>query len=359
MAQEVVSRIRILEQEITELKNAKRRRENESESSKTPTGGDDDQDRTSSVGSQEVKEMELWLKLEEERRSLKEKIREYKKQEIELQKQTLTDMGSVELVSEKAEGGEEGTDYYGTLHEFLDPWKDISTEGREDGEKTLWEWIRQLDQSNEEERLVFDSMKSVAVDLGIELSQRIVWYFLQFTNTEPKEIKERTKKLEQTVRCVSLEEEDSIVTERFVSVIKSVDRGIRIPKQNLEEIKDKKRKRAADESASEVRYRERDDYIFGSIFSMVLFLEAAFCSPCFSVMLEKEDLMALGDFLRESFKEKMSKLNWDMKPECSKDQNVERNELKEMFDLKIKEIWNKFDSLPGAEQIGRKFSPRK
>ena len=66
--------------------------------------------------------------------------------------------------------------------------------------------------------------------------------------------------------------------------------------------------------------------------------------------------MEIVDFVRQLFNECMREKTLviidelkKMETEFSEEDNPKRNELKKLFDLKIKEIWNEFIFMPGSE----------
>ena len=177
--------------------------------------------------------------------------------------------------------------------------------------KSLSELLRQIDQSD-----TYNSIKTMAIDLGIQLSHHMVNYFFLFTYSELQEISSWTKKVEQAFQCISLEGKVLIVTKKFISVIK-LDKEMGILRQNLYQIKDRKGKSNACNS-------ERYQHHLKFILHMALFLETAFCIPAFSGMLEKEDIMFFGRLVRGLFND------------YSKEEYLKRIELKAKIDLKMR-----------------------
>ena len=318
------------------------------ESSETVIDGDQEQTRGYSlIEDQLIPQLEI-LELKNTENSMenetltdddKELLWQLKEQEVQNLK-TLLCPGIKSSILKAIEAEEEQL-----WSKILQPWKYIAIARRRDGRMSLSELLQHIDQSTEEGRFTFNLIKDVVIDLGIRLSHLIINYFLLFINFDQlKVIPALTKEVEQKIQCISLEEDISIVTRMFASVINLVDKEMR----NLDQSKETGE--SVQESSCD---SQRDESVLLDwIFLMVLYLEAAFCIPWFSGMLEKEQLMDIMDFAKRYFIT-MSLVISDLlkasENESSEAENLKRNELKEVFDLKIKEIWKEFNFMPRYE----------
>ncbi|PON84957.1 hypothetical protein TorRG33x02_192090 [Trema orientale] len=347
-----------LEERITQLKIKKRRRESEAEPSETATESEaepsatDDQDHivkmmekfAREIDEEDIKNLPIY---EKEADGLRKRIEDYKK-EVKGVKRKLFDYGpkAVDLIAEAEEEEEEeeedSSNYEQRLRKFLNHWKAMAFENRKAGKKTLTELVRQIDRSDEEGGIVFDSMRAFAVDSGTQLSRRIVDYFLLFTDSEAREMAARTRAFLKTIRCIGLEKENSTVTRMFVSLVELVDGGIK-------EEKGRTTSSVVTESLDDVWYSLRENRLLGSIFYKILFLEIALCCPCFAEVLDYEELMLLWGVVRGTFNEKMNQLSLEINElketeiDASEDEDSKRQDLKKIFDSKMREMWDGFD----------------
>ncbi|PON41755.1 hypothetical protein PanWU01x14_287250 [Parasponia andersonii] len=341
-----------LEERIRELKIEERRRESEAaEPSETATVSEaepsatDDQDHivkmnekfAKEIDEEDIKNLPMY---EKEADDLRKRIDDFKKEVKGVKRKLFVYGPKAEEEEEEEEEEEDSSNYEQRLRKFLNHWKVIAFENRKAGKKTLTELVRQIDRSDDEEGgIVFDSMRTLAVDSGTQLSRRIVDYFLLFTDSEAREIAARTRAVLKTIRCIGLEKENSTVTRMFVSLIETVDGGIKDTKGTTSVVT---------ESLDDVWYSPRENRLLGSIFYKILFMEIALCCPCFAQVLEYEELMLLWGVVRETFNEKMNQLSLEInelketETEASEDEDSKRHELRKIFDTKIREMWDGF-----------------
>ena len=227
--------------------------------------------------------------------------------------------------------------YCRKLQEFMKIWEEEVEKGREKGEKSLIEWLKQIGQSDQEQRKsTLEEMKDVVIELGIEISHCLIEYFFLLTVFPNRHV--LTRKLidvKNMIGCLSLEE-NSIVNKRFSSVMKFVD-------ITMEESEN-----SSMVSIEYVPYSEREMELLQLILREVLRLEVAFYCPNLPMMLIDHVYLSMGSHLLKVFEHKLKKVNWKMnefKMELlsKRDRNDLDPKTKEELDMGTKEIWNSLD----------------
>ncbi|PON84973.1 hypothetical protein TorRG33x02_192250 [Trema orientale] len=236
------------------------------------------------------------------------------------------------------------------LEEFMRIWKEEARKGRDKGEKSLMEWLQQLDQSGQEERkTTFEEMKAVAVKLGIQISHHLVEYFLLISvSAEGDDMTQKLVHVRIVLQCLGVEE-NSIVIERFLSVVEFVDRTMRESEQCPTDCVSRKETTEKEEIKASVNGTEME--VFRLILREVLRLEVALCCPDLLMMLIDQVYLSMGSHLMMVFQNKLKKvtlkineLKMNVSPIRDQDGDLKTwNILKEELDRGIKEIWNSLD----------------
>ncbi|PON33786.1 hypothetical protein PanWU01x14_349680 [Parasponia andersonii] len=235
------------------------------------------------------------------------------------------------------------------LKEFMRIWKEEARKGRDKGEKSLMEWLQQLHQSGQEERkTTFEEMKAVAVKLGVQISHHLVEYFLLMSvSAERDDMKQKLVHVGIILQCLGVEE-NSIVIERFLSVVELVDRTMRESEQCPTDCVSRNETTEKEEKAS---VNEAEMEVFGLILREVLRLEVALCCPDLFMKLIDQVYLSMGSHLMMVFQNKLKKvtlkineLKMNVSPIRDQDGDLKTlNLLKEELDRGIKEIWNSLD----------------
>ena len=231
--------------------------------------------------------------------------------------------------------------YVNKLQEFMKIWKQDVEKGREKGQKSLIEWLKQLSQSDQEQRKsTLEEMKRVVIKLGIQISHCFIEYFLLMTVSGDKHA--LTRKLDNVVAMLpflSLEE-NSIVIMRFLSLVKLVEIKM-MATQNCSMVT----------SEANVPYSDSEVDFLYLILREVLRLEVSLCCPTLPMMLIDEVYLSMGSHLLKLLEHKLNKVYLKMNElkmgllsirdgdEDQKTQNVLMGEL----DMVAKEIWNSLD----------------
>ena len=231
-------------------------------------------------------------------------------------------------------------DYLHKLQEFMKVWKQEVEKGREKGEKSLIEWLKQLGQSDQERRKsTLREMKHVVIKPGIQISQRLIEYFLLMTfSTDRNAIKRRLHDVDAMLRYLSMEK-NSIIIKRFLCVVKFVERIMR------------ESKKCSTDNIGEVSYDVTEVQVHHLILREVLRLEVAFRCPDLPMMLIDDVYKSLGSHLLQVFEDKLKKVDCKMnelKMEllCIRDRDDDPktwNLLKQKLDMGIEEIWKSLD----------------
>ena len=240
-------------------------------------------------------------------------------------------------------------DFMYKFQEFMKIWKQEVKMGREKGEKSLIEWLKQLGQSNQERRkIALEEMKHVVIELGIQISHSLIEYILLMAVV----LSDRhvlTRKLSDVMVMIGFLslEENSIVIKRFLSVVKFV------------EIKMKESENCSTVRVSYVPYSMREIELLQLILREVLRLEVALCCPDLPMMLTDDVYLSMGSHLLKVFEPKPEKVN-DKMNELKmgklsirdRDQDLKAcNVLKEKLDMGIKKIWNSLDLQSNQDSV--------
>ncbi|EXB58314.1 hypothetical protein L484_015648 [Morus notabilis] len=281
---------------------------------------------------------------EEESEDLKAKIKELKTEARDLEKR-------VDEFEEKflkynvprLHESESWKEYAESLKEFMKIWKEEAKKGREKGEKSLIEWLRLLDQSeNQERKTTFKAMRLVVVDLGIQISDHLALPFLLMSaSITMEEIRRYLDEFATILGCLCVEE-NSIITNTFISILKDVDQLI-VARNDIQHL-------------NRVNHKLIERDILYPIIREVLRLEVAFCCPDLPMMLTKDVFLAMGDHLRRVFDKNLNRIGLKLNrlaTEASRSMRIENegnvNADKQFLDSKIRVTWKKLDLKPQAD----------
>ncbi|PON88510.1 hypothetical protein TorRG33x02_157240 [Trema orientale] len=164
----------------------------------------------------------------------------------------------IEYFTESEEGYEEKMRKYVALRKVK------SEEGRMAGNHSF------LDQSDHTLlKVTFDSMRAVAIDLGIKISRLLVEYFLLYPESQPHEVATNLR-LFEGMRVA--DESSTGIIGGFISVMEFVDK----------EMSAAPRRNHAMKGNTSTRM---ENGLFGNIFIEVLNLETVFIAPFFHFVL--------------------------------------------------------------------------
>ncbi|EXB58315.1 hypothetical protein L484_015649 [Morus notabilis] len=236
--------------------------------------------------------------------------------------------------------------YLERLREFMQvTWKDKAEKCRRKEHRSLTGWIVKLEESEDpEKRITFDALRVVLNDIGSKISCFLIKYLLIVSVSVDKE--EMTAKLfevESMIRCLHIEE-NSIVVNTFVTVVKLFDRMMRTMMNPTTKIDMTKKRDSQIEKENEVLHL---------IIIEVLRLEVGFCHPDLPMMLSNEVFMAMGQHLMDNvFVEKLdglrAKIDGLKKTEFLSDGDKDSmgKTFEQALTLVVKEIWNQLDLKP-------------
>ncbi|EXB58310.1 hypothetical protein L484_015644 [Morus notabilis] len=235
-------------------------------------------------------------------------------------------------------------DYAESLRGFMKIWQEEAKKGREKGEKSLIEWLQQLDRfADEERKATFEEMKAVAIDLGTKISHCLSEAFLLMSlSSNEEEIKQNLDYFSDILECLSVEGNSNIIN-TFVYVMDFAERAMRLRELQRS-------------GMDHVRSRLKEKGIFHLIIREVLRLEVAFSCPDLPMMLTNEVFLAMGSHLREVFEKKLIRIGLivdELKKETRlyfRDEEVKKvSFLLETMDLGVKAIWSRLELKPEAD----------
>ncbi|EXB58322.1 hypothetical protein L484_015656 [Morus notabilis] len=233
------------------------------------------------------------------------------------------------------------------LREFMQvTWKERAEKCRRKEHRSLIEWMGKLEETEDQQkRNTFKALRVVLIDTGIKISHFLIEYLLIMSvSSKEEEISVNLFEVETTIRCLSTEE-NSIVINSFLSVVKLFNRMMRTmmkPKTKVDMIK-------KDDSKI-----EEDNEVLHLIIIEVLRLEVGFCYPDLPMMVSNEVFLAMGQHLMDNvFEDKLNRLRAKIDglkiPELLSDGDDDsmRKRFKKVLNFGAKEIWNQvLDSKP-------------
>ncbi|KAM6564757.1 hypothetical protein CsatB_024755 [Cannabis sativa] len=234
-------------------------------------------------------------------------------------------------------------DYLKDLQEFMTMWKEETEKGRRKGEKSLIEWLQELDQS--QRKITFEAMKNVVIDLGTNVSKIITDFLLLVVILgDRKHIIKNLDDFKAMIKLLSVEKnkDNSIVIKAFLGVIQLVETTMG------------KRKGLNGNRGEETEIAGKIELeIMRMILKEILRLEVALCCPDLVMVLTDEVYLSMGIHLRNFFGTKLNDVNMKMNAlrmevallsfvQSHKDEN-EVEFVKETMAIEVQNIWNKLD----------------
>ncbi|PON41751.1 hypothetical protein PanWU01x14_287210 [Parasponia andersonii] len=125
--------------------------------------------------------------------------------------------------------GEPLEEYVKTLEEFMQlNWTESAANDRARKQRSLVEWMQNMDQSDEVNKKGFDALKAVLIEHGIRISTFVIDYLLMVMPilSGRKEILTTLYEFETILRCLALKE-NSIVIDTFISMVQCIHQSIR------------------------------------------------------------------------------------------------------------------------------------
>ncbi|KAM6549891.1 hypothetical protein CsatB_021567 [Cannabis sativa] len=227
-------------------------------------------------------------------------------------------------------------DYLKDLQEFMTIWSKETEKGRRKGEKSLIEWMQQLNQS--QRKTTFEEMKKVVIDLGTHISYVISDFLFVVTVLGDRiNLMNNLDYFKAMIQLLNVEKNgnDSIVIKAFLCVIHLVEKTIRKNKQSF--------------IVNEVPKNDVgiEFEVFRMILKEVLRLEVALRCPDLPMVLTDEVYLCMRTHLRSFFEIKLRDVSFKMEalslPVISHKERRKLSFAKETIGIGIQNIWNKLD----------------
>ncbi|GMN43382.1 hypothetical protein TIFTF001_012593 [Ficus carica] len=133
--------------------------------------------------------------------------------------------------------------YLERLRKFMQvTWKEAAEKCRRKEHRSFIEWMVKLEQSEEHEtRTTFEVLRGVLIEIGIQISHSLIEYLLIMSvSAEREEMAMSIYEVESMIRCLSVEE-NSIVIDSFLSVVKLFERATKLANPYMAETEKEKR----------------------------------------------------------------------------------------------------------------------
>ncbi|KAM6552231.1 hypothetical protein CsatB_002039 [Cannabis sativa] len=232
--------------------------------------------------------------------------------------------------------------YLQNLQEFMKIWEKEAEKGREKGEKSLIEWLKNLDQS--QRKSTIEEMNKVVIDLGIHISVIMIEFLsLVVIFGDRNNIMKNVDDFKDMIKILSVEKnkENSIVIKNFLCVIELVGRRMR-KRKGL----GVNRGKECEISGGDVELK-----IARMILKEILRVEVGFCCPDLVMVLSDEMYLSMGTHLRNFFGNKLTELSLkvnDLKIQAD-EQDFDMIKEEKRFKIAketiidgVHNIWNKF-----------------
>ncbi|EXB58320.1 hypothetical protein L484_015654 [Morus notabilis] len=229
--------------------------------------------------------------------------------------------------------------YLERLTEFMQvTWKVKAEKCRKQEHKSLIEWMAKLAESEDErKRFTLKALRVVLIDTGMKISNFLTQYSLIVSvSADREQMAANLFEVESIIRCLSVEE-NSIVIDTFVSVVKLFNGTMRTmmnPKTKIDTIK---------KSDSRIG---KENEVLRLIIIEVLRLEVGYCYPDLPMMVSNEVFFAMGKHLKDNvFKDKLETLSSKidglkiLELVSVGDKDSTRKSLEQVLNHGVKEIW--------------------
>ncbi|PON41762.1 hypothetical protein PanWU01x14_287320, partial [Parasponia andersonii] len=240
--------------------------------------------------------------------------------------------------------------YLERLQEFMKiTWRKEAEKKREKEQRSLFEWMEKLDQSNKEDKIAFCALNSCFSELGIRISELFIEYFfliMAVSNKSEEIMALCLYEFKAVLKCLTVEENsDSIVINTFVKMVQFFEGAMKLAGPLSDEAKDRKGKK--DIGGEKVMYfldDKMDDDLLHLIIIEVLCLEASFCSPDLPMKLIND--VFFEDKLKR-IDAKIDALKLDI-PFFQDEDSSERKFFRQVLEDGIKELWTELEPKPGS-----------
>ena len=246
--------------------------------------------------------------------------------------------------------------YLENLHKFMKiTWRKEAEKNRVKKQRSLIEWMEKLDQSNEEEKIAFNALKTAFSEIGIQISKFFIKYFLLIM--EVSDMSEEIMALslyevEAVLKCLTVEENsNSIVVNTFVSMVQFFERELKSTGPFGDDSEGWKREEdTKEEPFTYFLEDEMKDDLLNPIIVEVLRLEVSFCSPDLPMKVINDIFYSMAKHLVDNvFEEKLkgvaAKID-EFKSDFLFVQGEESSKMKifqQALDDGVKKLWTEFD----------------
>ncbi|PON84965.1 hypothetical protein TorRG33x02_192170 [Trema orientale] len=250
--------------------------------------------------------------------------------------------------------------YLERVQEFMKiTWRKEAEKNREKEQRSLFEWMEKLDQSNKEDKIAFCALKSVFSELGIRISELFIEYFfliMAVSNKSEEIIALCLYEVKAVLKCLTVEENsNSIVMKMFVSMVQFFEGAMKLAGPYSDEA-NKDRKSREDTDEEKVMYfldDKIDDDLLHLIIIEVLRLEASFCSPDLPMKVMNDVFFSMANHLvRNVFEDKLRRVGAKidaLKSDILFVQDEDSSEMKffrQVLEAGVKELWTELEPKP-------------
>ena len=248
--------------------------------------------------------------------------------------------------------------YLERLEEYMKiTWRKEAEKNRDKKQRSLIEWMGTLDQSNEEEKIAFDALKTCFSQLGIQISKFLIEYFfllLEVSDNSEIVLALSLYEVKAVLKCLTVEENSkSIAINTFTSMVEYFEEGMKMAAPCWNDKKEWDIKE--DNDMEKVMFflgEEGEDDLLYLIIIEVLRLEVSFCSPNLPMKVTNDVFYSMAKHLVDNvFEEKLNRLGAmidglkrDM--HFAQDDSSEMKFFMEALEAGVKELWTQLDFGP-------------